>query len=171
MSASTGNRLSLLFEQTDESDAPVSFDTLGYLTALSDAFFVLKGSEHDFAAQAKKLGDLHQLLATTPLYKSKPDSRALSREKLVQAMAFPTTYAELADVALHARVPGGAKVFHWLPTDDSGNSPHATAQEVMRCGIRAALEFLSKQQESVAFTDHGDDPDTVAGELGINPAR
>jgi hypothetical protein len=58
----------------------------------------------------------------------------------------PVTDA-LVDAALHARVPGGAEVWNFLPQKDAFN-PHETARAV----IRAALEmaFAMHQASRIA---------------------
>lgn len=47
------------------------------------------------------------------------------------------------EAALHAHVPGGAEVWHWLPQTDADNTdlaqPHPTARNVMRAALEAAL--------------------------------
>lgn len=48
------------------SDGQVDFVHPGFLAALSDAYHILKGGEHAFAAD--KLNELHMLLACTPLF-------------------------------------------------------------------------------------------------------
>src|SRR5205085_5223681 len=48
----------------------------------------------------------------------------------------------LIDVALHARVPGGAEVWAWLPQQDAW-TPHETARGVMRAALTAAIAALT----------------------------
>jgi hypothetical protein len=45
----------------------------------------------------------------------------------------------LIEKALHARVPGGSEVWHWLPQLD-GWTPHETARDIIRCALEAALQ-------------------------------
>lgn len=46
--------------------------------------------------------------------------------------------AEMIEAALHARVPGGAEVWCFLPQQDAF-TPHETARCVIECAINAAL--------------------------------
>lgn len=50
----------------------------------------------------------------------------------------PTPTPEMIEAALHARVPGGAEVWAWLPQKDAW-TPHETARDVMHAALSAAL--------------------------------
>jgi hypothetical protein len=61
--------------------------------------------------------------------------------------------ADAVEVALRARVPGGAQVFHWLPMID-GREPHETALVVMQAALAAALPALTQQVEDMKESVH-----------------
>jgi hypothetical protein len=59
---------------------------------------------------------------------------------LPEAPAVPVGVTDaLIEKALHARVPGGSEVWHWLPQLD-GWTPHETARDIIRCALEAALQ-------------------------------
>lgn len=67
---------------------------------------------------------------------------AISNRDLPEEPASAEGLVEVTDAmidrALHARVPGGAEVWVWLPQKDAW-TPHETARDVMRAALTAAL--------------------------------
>jgi hypothetical protein len=61
-------------------------------------------------------------------------------DELAAILAEPVDVSEeMVANALLARVPGGARVWHWLPSLD-GRAPHPTAVDVIRTALTAALK-------------------------------
>ncbi len=102
-------------------------------------------------ADAGAVGDmLHKALDTASGLKNSMLLHAANVQiRILQARiaALESARADaLEEAALHARVPGGAEVYHWLPTDKSAQNPHQTAKEVMRCALAAALPLTGDKK-------------------------
>lgn len=53
----------------------------------------------------------------------------------------------MIETMLHARVPGGAEAWHWLPQTIPGGEPHQTARNVISCAFTTAVRHLNEREE------------------------
>jgi hypothetical protein len=91
--------------------------------------------------------EIEEQFASLTAPASEPDKYTIDAGKIVAAAIAPDERVRVAvddamiDAALHARVPGGAEVWCWLPQQDAW-TPHETARDVMRAALGAALATL-----------------------------